>query len=902
MSTKTTFKRVALVAVASLGFGVLSVVAPTSASAAEPLVTELTAIQLNGVSANVSVTQREDVATANYAIGVVIDSTDIASANDIATLYAAFSSKPAASALTNASLTFGTSANAVANDSAGTMGATIATAGSGSAAAKLQLDPTASDSLITDTDVGNLAFTPDVPGTYIVRVWHDANSNLIADSTEATRTLTVVAGAAASTLTVTQYAATATALSDNVVDTLDHGSLFILSLKDAGGNATALAAGEGISITATGCTISLDGGSNSVSDTATLTSSTSPSLGKYRVNVYKSAAGSCVATFAGAGSLAGVVASTSNSITFKTATDSDAATYAIDMTTGVDVTTVGAGTTTGGTAVAASSASGAVTFSVTSDDAGTSRYVNMSVIDTYGAITGYVNAKYSQAVALTDTDGTATNYASVTVTPATWSTSTRPDGSSGASVYGVNFADATASSAATDGEGVTVTATTTAMSATLSTWNVTTINATTGSVVTVTLNALDQFGNAWANKAITFSKAGRNALTTATTAAVTDADGNATFTYTDAGTATSSTVDTISATTITATVTVTYDAANAPSTVTVTSGDTTAGVADLSVDYKDILAGKAGPTTSAYDVTATVKNASAIAVAGVPVTWTVAGEGCAIPSNEQTTYTSATGVATSAVYAWLAGKCTVTATAAGKTGTGVTSFRQESTSEIRTLSGSVSGQLVTAAPKDRFGNPVINATVYAVISAGAGYFGTNGARSATLTTDSTGTASVVVAGGSASVKLTTINPAGTGLASDQSTAAAGNVAGDVATPVAFTATTVGTAATAETGVGATFSAAGVSSVTVEVAADTTTSDAATAASDAAAEATDAANAATDAANAAAEAADAATAAAQDAADAVAALSAQVATLISGLKSQLTALTNLVIKIQKKVKA
>jgi len=75
-----------------------------------------------------------------------------------------------------------------------------------------------------------------------------------------------------------------------------------------------------------------------------------------------------------------------------------------------------------------------------------------------------------------------------------------------------------------------------------------------------------------------------------------------------------------------------------------------------------------------------------------------------------------------------------------------------------------------------------------------------------------------------------------------------------------------------------------------------------AAADAAAEATDAANAATDAANAAAEAADAATAAAQDAADAVAALSAQVATLITGLKAQLTALTNLVIKIQKKVKA
>ena len=75
-----------------------------------------------------------------------------------------------------------------------------------------------------------------------------------------------------------------------------------------------------------------------------------------------------------------------------------------------------------------------------------------------------------------------------------------------------------------------------------------------------------------------------------------------------------------------------------------------------------------------------------------------------------------------------------------------------------------------------------------------------------------------------------------------------------------------------------------------------------AAADAAAEATDASNAATDAANAAAEAADAATAAAQDASDAVAALSTQVTTMIDALKKQITALTNLVIKIQKKVKA
>jgi hypothetical protein len=79
-------------------------------------------------------------------------------------------------------------------------------------------------------------------------------------------------------------------------------------------------------------------------------------------------------------------------------------------------------------------------------------------------------------------------------------------------------------------------------------------------------------------------------------------------------------------------------------------------------------------------------------------------------------------------------------------------------------------------------------------------------------------------------------------------------------------------------------------------------DTVNAATDAANEATDAANAATDAALAAADAADAATAAAQDASDAVAALSASVSKLISSLRAQITSLTNLVIKIQKKVKA
>jgi trimeric autotransporter adhesin len=74
------------------------------------------------------------------------------------------------------------------------------------------------------------------------------------------------------------------------------------------------------------------------------------------------------------------------------------------------------------------------------------------------------------------------------------------------------------------------------------------------------------------------------------------------------------------------------------------------------------------------------------------------------------------------------------------------------------------------------------------------------------------------------------------------------------------------------------------------------------AADAAKDAAKAADAATLAALAAAKAADSATATAQAAVDAVAALSASVSKMIASLRKQITALTALIVKIQKKVKA
>jgi hypothetical protein len=190
-----------------------------------------------------------------------------------------------------------------------------------------------------------------------------------------------------------------------------------------------------------------------------------------------------------------------------------------------------------------------------------------------------------------------------------------------------------------------------------------------------------------------------------------------------------------------------------------------------------------------------------------------------------------------------------------------------------------SGVPVTVTVTDRYGN-VVSGVAVNVVASGVGSF-MGGSITNSFTTDASGTYTflantIVSEGGVAKFTATS------GTSADFSS----------------TAGYVGATAVDST------LAAGNSSASQSItfAAGASASDVAQTATDAAAEATDAANAATDAANAAAEAADAATAAAQDAADAVAALSAQVATLISGLKSQLTALTNLVIKIQKKVKA
>jgi len=277
-----------------------------------------------------------------------------------------------------------------------------------------------------------------------------------------------------------------------------------------------------------------------------------------------------------------------------------------------------------------------------------------------------------------------------------------------------------------------------------------------------------------------------------------------------------------------------------------------------------------GAASTAATVTGKVTDASGNAVPDVAV-YAVSGTTAAISNSYTSCGTSdATGAVSCSLTGVAAGTSAITLTtnSAATVTTGISSAPVS----VRVSDG-VATKVDYAFAADSYA-PGAAATITATVSNAAGVM-------------PAGTYTVLTAGVTGNYVLT----GGPGL-TVTTTDATGVVKYTVTVPTGISGdmTLTGTAAT---GITATFGKTAI----VNVAQDT-----AQAAVDAAAEAIDAANAATDAANAAAEAADAATAAAQDASDAVAALSAQVSEAIAGLKKQLVSLTNLVIKIQKKVKA
>jgi len=857
MSTKTTLKRIALVAVSALGFGLMSVV-PSYAD-------ESTTAEVGGLTATTN-GMRAGITTAMY-LKALPNSSSVS--GDTVRIESVVSQRPTGSAVAlNDTSTITVSS------------ATVAFSGAGTAAVSSTTEHT---------------FTPDVAGVYTVIAWHDQDNNGVRNAGE--KSLTVTLDVVAQTDPVT---ATVSLLNSSAGANTTYGSAATVTIKNSKGAVTRLGSFEQLAVAASSSGSVFAGtDSNGVQtpyagsgSAVTALTQANFTKGIAYLNITKAAAGTSVLSVNGETGAATSGVATSNTITFRSIADclvtadngtSDDLTF--DNTTGVKLASAG------DLDVAKSTAT-TVSFISTLDDDDAEyvadSYCQVRVTDNSGFLTGAASLIQDRVTLADDADLAFTVAVNLPLS----------------AYITVQLVNQSGDSFTISGE--TAVATTMANVSD----NFRTLN---GGSTTVTAKLTDQFGIAMASQSVTITVTGRNSKTAS---ALTDANGYVSYTLADTVGATSA----LSSDSVeidgpgsgdSDTATITYGASLGVSTVTMTGGSTTAGVTATTATVKDIDAGVDGASTTTHSMAATVKDANGAVLVGVPVTFTISGTtGAAVLSTHQTVRTNTSGVATSYVYGWVAGTYTVTATADAKTGTASITFGQVSgAAEARVLSASVSGSIVTGKIVDRYGNPVSGVTVYAT-KTGAGYFG-SGVTKTSGDTNASGEVEFIVAGGDAEVTLSTVNytaVAGT-KGSGQTCAAAGNVDCSDTAPTAFTAYAAGTATVAEDGVGASFAPAGVSSAKVSVTGVNAAAAAAEAAADAAAEAIDAANAATDAANLAAEAADAATVAAEearDAADAATAaveeLATQVATLMAALKAQITTLANTVAKIAKKVRA
>ena len=874
MSTKTTLKRIALVAVSTVVGGLLSIPAASAAPAAA------------GSLSLGAGTPARALATYYQTVNFSLTSGTLAAADDIF-VWSTLLAKPTGSAVTSASLVFDASSQSTAASTAGT-------------AANDKITQFGRDGKTSFSFLA--AFEPDLAGSYQFLIYRadSAEAAYTAGNSSVIMTVTASAGAPASA-TITSVGGS------TMAGTPYGGALLAVTLKDAAGNATVPNKFETVTLTATSGaatpnTVTLDK-TPSNGDTGSVTGSIILNQGDFfggeaDVNAYIKTAITTADVVAFTASISGATVASlgSTNVSYAVPTNTGNATVgavSIGFASTKTTTTAGYGTIGGGPAVAVdpslTSHAWGLTIAGAAGAAGsTARTFGVNVTDTSGAVKGYTGYTWTVPVSLaaekTTADfsisGSFANTNNYLLAPV------------------LRTGDANGSIT-----GLTVTATTNAVYTATVTAPATSVRSATGSSNTFTATVTNAYLVPQVNVAVAVAVAGRNA-TLANTNLVTNASGQVSYTVTDASTSTTNLLDTVTFTPAGGTFGqgfVNYSTSLTIGTVTVTGGstaDTAAWPAVGSSSYP-INTGTSGAAGSTVTFKATVKDANGVLLSGIPVTWTVdkatSGITKSATADASVCYTNGVGTCTTTVYAWEApSKVTVTATAGGKSGSGYANF-VNAAGDARVVSATAAGNVVTAKVVDRYGNPV--AAVNLTASTTAGYFGT-GANTALGATGANGTVQFVLLGTTSATVTVTGSAATYGQLDD----AAGKIGA-----TAITAAVAGTS----TGVGSSLAPAGVESATaaVTVVPDTAALDAANAASDAAAEAIDAANAATDAANLAAEAADAATVAAEearDAADAATAaveeLATQVATLMAALKAQITTLANTVAKIAKKVRA
>ncbi|NBR23708.1 MAG: hypothetical protein EBU08_08045, partial [Micrococcales bacterium] len=768
MSTKTTFKRIALVAVAALGFGVLTSVAPASAVGANDNITAIAA----GTSAPAR------VGVVSGATTITLTHPETATPAYSETVTAQITSAPATSV--NAALSFAVSSSkpmtsATYTPSTKTDWTSASMAGIASAFGVIAVSS-------KSTNV-SLRLNADVAGSYTILVTANANAGGGFTAGKISTTYTITTAGAPASITAASYGG-------SVTTSGQYGQLFSFTLKDAAGNATVLGTNESIDIADNSTAVSVKDDGKAVGNVLTSwgpagSNSGTPvnhSSGKYYFRVVNdgtaiAADGTAIITLTGGGLLPST------------------------LTTNVSATLKAATAATGTPVAACTTAANCVSFATTGAQS----------ITWTGLTSGSTTAAVVHATELKDGSGylyNSTATIAAATTAATKVAATAPAVSATMTEANVTIKLLTA----LGGTGVAATLTygapAAASIAVLGTANV--LSATAGST-TWNVEVDNQYGGAVQYAPVSVSVSGRNTVAS-TSIGVTDANGIISYTLKDAGT--TGTKDTIIFTTgsYTATATVTYGTVTV-SKVSFTGGSTTAGVTAATATTNPISAGDT-PEGSAVGASVTVTDASGNLLAGVPVVFSVASADAAklaIVTNKVTVYTGADGKAASSVFAWIAGTYTVTATAGGVTGTGSYTFANSNAADARVLSATSADGIITAKVVDRFGNPVSGVVVYASRTSGTGYFGTGVSKTST-TTGVDGTAEFTLVG-TADVKVSTLSydaVAGTN-APGQTCALAGNLTCAVGTTAAtaFTATTAGTAAVAAANVGSSFAPAGV---------------------------------------------------------------------------------------------
>ena len=879
MSTKTSFKRIALVAVAALSAGLLTTVVTPAANAAAGTMTLGTptgGLAVVGDTVTVSI-------PVSFNTSTTTSDTFVVSAN--------LAAVPTGSArTTNVSGAAGANGMILADATAtARYTCSIAQTGSTTATANAALLTVSSGTCTaTSSRTMTYAFVPDVAGTYTIQVFADgvvggAVYDGILNGSEVAKTVavTAVANPAATTVLAQTVAGTgATTKASNGAA----GLWVKLTFKDSAGVASRLGTGQQAVLTIpTGITLS------KVNATATSATASDYGINNSSVNTDGSVWLNFTTATAGTYQISAKIGSTGTastiSLVYATADAIGVVSAAFGLSTEDTALNIeassGAVNDAAGTAVQPTAAT-APSFKVYS--AAASKKVVVRLTDSARLVFG------SNAVAgVLTQDIVVTTASAVGATAATTGlgkaagTVSLPSHALSVNPYTGAARGYSLSLQPTDVDTAIGTTTlplaVTGVAAAASGWTVlpaSTVSVVNGGSITFTATCENTYEAVMASRAVTAQiTAGRN-VQTLSTALITNADGEASFTVTDAAPTSATLTDTVvfGGCGTDKTITINYVASLTASTLTMSPTTTSTTPSSVVIATSSATAWDGTAT-----ITATAKDAASNAVIGLPVTLTLPAGVTLKAGSPAVAYTSSLGVATWLVGTKAAGTYKLTADGGGLSKDVYLKFTGGTARVVSITAGTTSGDItpVTIKVADAYGNGVSSAAV-TITGTGSGYFqGIPLSSSQTTTADGTvavawigsGTVTATITGGQSADAAALIG----------TTAAAGFPAG------------VGTA-----------------TATVTAGANPATA-AAEAATDAAAEAIDAANAATDAANLAAEAADAATVAAEearDAADAATAaveeLATQVATLMAALKAQITTLANTVAKIAKKVKA